>query len=127
MKEIPGFPDYFINKSGEVYSMAPRSNRGRPKQPVKISTYLKHGYHAIDLSRDGKSYKKYVHRLILEVFRSKCPKGYQCRHLNGVRTDNRLENLKWGSRSENQMDRARHGTSNAGESHPQSKYTEAFV
>lgn len=51
-----------------------------------------------------------VHRLMLEAFVGPCPPGMECRHLNGVADDNRLENLCWGTHLENEMDRRRHGT-----------------
>ena len=44
---------------------------------------------------------KYVHQLILKAFIGEPPKGQEVRHLNGIPTDNRLENLEYGTRSEN--------------------------
>src|SRR5262249_12949164 len=35
---------------------------------------------------------------------------HEVRHLNGIRTDNRPENLAWGTKSENMQDAVRHGT-----------------
>lgn len=52
----------------------------------------------------------YVHRLVLSVFEGPCPPGMQCRHLNGNADDNRLENLQWGTPTEDNHDRVRHGT-----------------
>lgn len=50
-----------------------------------------------------------LHRLVLLAFIGPCPKGQECRHLDGNRQNNRLNNLKWGTRSENAQDRLRHG------------------
>jgi len=127
MKKIKEFPDYYITKNGNIYSIAPRANRGRPIKPVKLKPYKQHGYWAIDLQKNGRCYKKYIHRLILEAFVGLSPKGYQCRHLNGLKTDNRLSNLKWGTRAENQQDRELHGTGNQGESHGMNKHNKKFV
>ena len=68
-----------------------------------------------------------VHTLVLSAFVSPRPDGMECRHLNGDPTDNNLENLTWGTRSENQNYRATHGTSNRGEQCAHSKLTESDV
>lgn len=47
---------------------------------------------------------KYVHQLILKTFIGEPKNGQEVRHLNGVPTDNRLENLEYGTRSENIRD-----------------------
>ena len=52
-----------------------------------------------------------VHTLVLLAFVGPAPKGYECRHLNGNPSDNRLENLCWGTRSENIKDKTLHGLS----------------
>lgn len=51
---------------------------------------------------DGKEYA--LHRVILETFVGPAPEGAVTRHLNDVRTDNRLENLAWGTQQENMDD-----------------------
>jgi hypothetical protein len=70
-----------------------------------------------------------VHRLVLEAFVGPCPAGMEACHNNGVRTDNRLENLRWDTRSANCRDRIRHGTTNfpRGIAHGMSKLTEEDV
>lgn len=127
IKQIHGFSDYHIDKNGIVYSFAKRANRPKPKVPTVKSTFLRNGYLTVDLYKNSRSYKKYIHNLLLETFISKRKKGNQCRHLNGDKLDNSLCNLKWGTRSENQLDRNKHGTGNAGERHGLNKYTKKFV
>ncbi len=51
-----------------------------------------------------------VHRLVVDAFVGPKPSpSYEIRHLNDNPIDNRVENLKWGTRSENSMDRVRNG------------------
>lgn len=57
-----------------------------------------------------KGISRNIHRLVLEAFVGPCPPGMLCRHLNGNPADNRLENLRWGTPSENSYDKGRHGT-----------------
>jgi hypothetical protein len=42
-----------------------------------------------------------AHRLICSAFHGRPPKGYDVDHVNGIKDDNRPENLRWASRSEN--------------------------
>lgn len=58
---------------------------------------------------------RYIHHLVLEAFSGPRPDGYEGCHNNGVRTDNRSENLRWDTAAANQRDRVEHGTSNRGE------------
>ena len=68
-----------------------------------------------------------AHRLVLEVFVGPCPPGMQVRHLNGIKTDNRLENLIWGTHEENCQDNRDLGAYHKGERHHRAKLTEADV
>ena len=52
-----------------------------------------------------------IHRLVLETFIGLCPKEMECRHLDGNRGNNNVNNLRWGTVSENAKDAIRHGTS----------------
>lgn len=50
-----------------------------------------------------------VHSLVLDSFVGPCPPGMMARHLNDDPSDNRLENLCWGTRSENSHDAVANG------------------
>lgn len=125
MKTIPNFPDYQITKDGRVWSK-PRMSAQKHKiggQWLKPRNRM--GYPAVQLQRQTCS----IHRLVLETFIGPCPDGMECRHLNGIRTDNHLINLCWGTHSENQFDAVQHKThvDNRGEKHPLSKLKEQDV
>lgn len=127
IKSIPGFKDYRVSDNGIVFSTSKRANRGRPKFPIVRKTFICSGYPAVHLQKNKKAYKRYVHRLVLESFVGKCPKGYQCRHLDGNPLNCNLGNLRWGTRKENQNDRITHGTDNRGIKHGMNKLTESDV
>lgn len=124
---VKGFPDYLINEFGEVFSIACRANRGRPKNPIKKSQWICRGYKAVSIQNNGKQKKAFVHHLMLESFVGERPDGYQCRHLDSNPLNNNLSNLKWGTRSENQMDRLLVGRDNRGSKHGMSKLTKEQV
>lgn len=68
-----------------------------------------------------------VHRLVLEAFVGSCPEGCEVRHLDGDPGNNKLDNLAWGTKAENEADKVKHGTLLLGTANPASKLTEADV
>lgn len=124
VRHIPGFPGYFISDAGVVYSEKfcsrfPRCGRRR----VAVSKD-RFGYELVYLSRKGKSYPRRIHRLVLEAFVGPRPMGMECLHGVGGKSDNHIENLRWGTRSENIQDKVRDGTTNRGSAAWNSKLTE---
>ena len=83
-----------------------RKYKGRALNP-KANT---NGRLQVNLCRDGQMSWRLVHRLVLEAFRGSCPDGHECCHYDDDPTNNRLENLRWDTRSENILDRVRNGT-----------------
>lgn len=128
LRDIPGFPDYAITRDGRVWS--PPKGHSNPKgkwlKPISASKY---GHLAVNLWRNGKMSPRKIHQLVLETYVGLRPIGTQCRHLNGDPSDNRLENLKWGTHMENIRDKIRHGTQCrfAGEANAGAKLTEQQV
>lgn len=102
---IKGFEGlYEISDQGRIKSL----RRDRLMHPGVVNEI---GHLQARLSQRGGAVRyAYVHRLVLESFVGPCPDGMQCRHLNGNAADNRLENLRWGTASEDNHDRVRHGT-----------------
>ena len=58
----------------------------------------------------GKGNSRTVHSLVMEAFVGPRPKNMEVLHINGVPSDNRLVNLRYGTRSENIRDAIQHGT-----------------
>lgn len=80
----------------------------------------------MNLHREGKKFRRYVHHLVLETFGGPRPQGLVCRHLDGNPANNVLENLEWGTYAENEADKLRHGTRARGET-ARSKLSEEEV
>jgi len=128
MKTIPGFLNYKITKDGRIWSKSRKDKMNRTVKGKWLSSCDNgDGHLVVRVSKDGKSYKKLIHRLVLETYVGKCPKGLECRHLNGNPKDNRLSNLCWGTKNENMQDRKKHGTDNSGERCGSNKLTWKIV
>lgn len=117
-KQIPNFPNYAISKDGKVWSK-------RRSKWLKLAKG-KYGHLWVYLGRGNRGD---VHRLVLETYIGKCPKGMECRHLDGNPQNNNLSNLKWDTHYNNMQDRIKHGTDkyNKGETNPRAKLTEQDV
>lgn len=81
-----------------------RSYRGKLLRPGR---YTSSGHVAVVLGHGA--HGSPVHLLVLAAFIGPLPPGKETRHLNGVADDNRLENLCYGTRSENMKDAWAHG------------------
>lgn len=94
---------YEIDDQGTVYSI----RRGHPLKPATDEW----GYLMVVLTNHEKTRRtRRVHLLVLEAFHRPRPPGLVGRHLNGVSTDNRAVNLRWGTASENVLGQVKHGT-----------------
>jgi len=101
----------------------------RPKNngPKVIKQHVdSEGYKFVRLSNRGVKTKR-VHRIVLETFCPEREKGEEVRHLDGVRTNNNISNLLWGTRKENALDKKYHGNQPMGESSYLSKLNEHQV
>ncbi len=110
-RPIEGFPGYEIGSDGSVWSSSILRSWNRGKRVLLSTRCDRDGYLRVRLVREGvrKRFNKMIHVLMIEAFVGPRPDGYVCRHLNGINTDNRLENLAWGTPQDNSDDRARHG------------------
>lgn len=105
---IPNFPGYGVTKLGKVYSCRMRWKKGKWRL-LKPHPH-EHGHLTLMLVQNGKFKTVHVHQLVLYTFVGPCPKGMECRHLDGNALNNKKSNLKWGTRKQNRADCIKHGT-----------------
>ena len=90
---LPRNENYLVNKNGEVYSL--RLNR-------KLIPKRNHdGYLRIQVWGKGAVNFVAVHRLIAETFLPNPDNKPFVNHINGIKDDNRVENLEWCTQVEN--------------------------
>jgi len=112
-KTIKDYPDYEVSNYGRIrnwWNNQAGAHNKRKKPKMLKETYSR-GYCYVGLSNRKKSKRIRLHRLVLTAFKGKCPAGMVTCHNNGIKTDNRLENLRWDTRTANHKDRINHGTS----------------
>lgn len=130
LRSVPGFPGYFVTSSGDVYTHWVRgSHPRRIGLPWKMKPKRQKSGHlsvALFRQKEKPEYRR-IHRLILESWLGPCPPGLISRHLNGDPTDNRIENLAYGTKAENYSDSISHGTANIGERQYKAKLTNQQV
>ena len=83
-------------------------NRGRyySKRGGLVKIYRDpDGYCFVVLALAGKNYKQFVHRLVAEAFIGPRPDDHTVDHINRVRDDNRVENLRYATASEQNLNR----------------------
>jgi len=86
------------------------------------------GYLQIRGMVDGKRIYGFAHRLVWQHFRGNIPDGMVMNHKNGIKDDNRLENLEVVTYSENMRHAYRTGlASEWGERNPAAKLTDRQV
>lgn len=94
--EIKGFPLYLATNSGNIISLQKR----RPRILKPRTT--RHGYLHVKIFADGSHKDVSVHRLVATSFIQNPENKPHVNHKNGIKTDNRVENLEWVTRSENE-------------------------
>jgi hypothetical protein len=103
--------NYEVDKQGNVYS------KGKKLNPPKYTN----GYYVQKIYLNGKYVRIGVHRMIAHVFIPNPQNKPFVNHINGIKTDNRVENLEWVTSHENHIHAMNLGLKAKGEGHGCSK------
>lgn len=117
--KIQGFEDYTISSTGEVIN----TRTGRKLKP----DITKHGYHRFTLSKNGEVKRFFAHQLVALHYIPNPNHSKMVNHINGVKTDNRIENLEWCTCKQNTIHAFQTGLRKSGEESYQAKLTNETV
>lgn len=96
-KEIPGVPGYFVSKVGVIVA----TRRRIRVRKLKLNKRGR-GYYSFNFFNGTKVKEMSVHTAVLLAWYGPKPEGFCCNHINGDTKDNRVENLEWISRADNE-------------------------
>lgn len=140
-KDVVGYEGlYQVSSHGRVRSLdrvyrrkdgALVPHRGRVLRPAKMTKGsrqpLGHYYLVVGLSKNARVKVHLIQTLVLEAFIGPRPLGARALHSDDDKTNNRKNNLYWGSQKDNIADAIRNGKQCIGERHPLAKSTAAEV
>jgi len=111
IRRVEDWEDYFISKGGILYSCKRKHRAFLSGGLYSMSTKLNpQGYPEVSMYKkddSGKNIRKFfrIHQLVVNNWIEKPldfdDKVYEVNHKNGIKTDNRVDNLEWMTRSDN--------------------------
>lgn len=111
--DVKGFEGlYKVSNMGNIKSVTRKVKNGKREMFLngKILKQFDDGSClSVMLSKNGKPKKYRVHKLVTRSFIGEIPNNYEILHENGNYKDNRLSNLNYDTKSQNQIDIYRHG------------------
>ena len=110
-KDIAEFPGYQVSDLGRV-----RNADGMIMKQHLSGSIDGCSYWRISLRKNNKYYHRFVHRLECTAFIPNTENKKTVDHINKIKKDNRLENLRWATSSENGLNRTFKPNSSTGQS-----------
>lgn len=112
-KPVQGYEGFYeVSEEGHVFRIKSLLRHPALKSPLRGSIDSATGYLKVGLGSRGandRAATKAVHVLVCEAFHGRRPPGMDVCHNDGDKLNNSAENLRWGTRSENNLDAVRHG------------------
>jgi hypothetical protein len=108
-KPVMGYEGlYEVSNLGRVRSLerivqCGKGNIRVDRETIKTATPNRQGYLRINLYNHSKYQTRTIHRLVAEAFIPNPENKPQVDHINTDKTDNRVENLRWVDKQENQL------------------------
>ena len=132
-RPIPGWETlYEVSDDGVIrsigrYVRAKNNKRAFRKGRVLAQVRKTNGYLCVTLTDGRRRPQLSVHALVARAFLGERPLGLHVLHGDGDKSNNSINNLRYGTPAENIADTARHGRRPRGENSPHAKLTEAQV
>lgn len=118
MKPVPNFPDYYCSKDGDIFSSKGKTLKKLNSTIKKYKQAYRKARLYVTLRKNNKSYRKFVHQVVMLTFVGDYPEGKEINHIDGNPLNNKLENLEYVSSSENTRHAFKNGLNkNAGDNH----------
>lgn len=102
LREIPNFKGYYCNIQGEVFTTRRKGRHLEERGPLLQMKPRKRrdGYLQCHFRVAGLEHAPLVHQVVLTTWQS-VEQSLVANHKNGIKSENRLENLEWVTQKEN--------------------------
>lgn len=140
MKDIKGYEGlYAITRDGRVWSYPKKKAsgymsigcflkpRGSGRKYLKKLLDCKRDYRRYSLTKLGITKDFYIHRLVAQTFIDNPLNLREVNHINGIKYDNRVENLEWVTKEQNAKHAVENGLTARGDKNHSTKLNENQV